>query len=80
MDMLLYFAFGALSIGLLYWITNAYKRVSGVDLFPGRGYGNVSDVVLTMVAFILSGYFGMMAVIAIGTYLFLLWLKYYRKK
>ena len=80
MDIVLYFVLGVMNIGLLYWITNAYKRVSGVDLFPGRGYGNVSDMVMTMLAFILTGYFGTMAVIVIGAYLFLLWLKYYRKK
>ena len=76
MGLVLYFVLGALNIGLLYWITKAYKRVSGVDLFPG----DVSDIISNTIVFILSGYFGTMAVIAIGIYLFSLWMKYYRKK
>ena len=80
MGIVLYFGLGVLNVCLLYWITNVYKRVSGVDLFPGRDYGSVSDMVLTMIAYVLSGYFGTLAIIAMGLFLFSLWMKYYRKK
>lgn len=77
MGMLLYFAFGALNIGLLYLITYIYTRVSGVYLIPS---GYVSDTVLTLIVFFLSGFFGTIVLGVLGLHLFVLWIKYYRKK
>ena len=76
MGIVLYFVLGVLNIGLLYWIAKAYNRASGINLFPT----DASDIISTAIVFILSGYFGTMMVIAIGAYLFSLWMKYYRKK
>ena len=49
MGMLLYFAFGALNIGLLYIISNWYKRKSGIDLFPGRENKDRVDIIRNII-------------------------------
>lgn len=77
MGTLLYFAIGALNIGLLYLITHIYTRVSGVYLIPS---GYALDTILTMIAFFLSGYFGTIVLGVLGLHLFVLWVKYYRKR
>ena len=80
MDIILYFAFGLLNIFLLYLITNRYKRVSNIDLFPGRESGNIVDMVLNILAYIVCGPFGTILVIMMGIFLTVMWFKYYRKK
>jgi hypothetical protein len=77
MGIILYFAIGALNIVLLYLITHIYTRVSGVYLIPS---GYMSDTILTLIAFLLSGYFGTIVLGVLGLHLFVLWVKYYRKK
>lgn len=77
MGIILYFAIGALNIVLLYLITHLYTRVSGVYLIPS---GYASDTILTLIAFLLSGYFGTIVLGVLGLHLFVLWMKYYRKK
>jgi hypothetical protein len=77
MGIILYFAIGALNIVLLYLITHIYTRVSGVYLIPS---GYMSDTILTLIAFLLSGPFGTMVLGVLGLHLFVLWMKYYRKR
>lgn len=77
MDIFLYFAIGALNIVLLYLITHIYTRVSGVYLIPS---GCVSDTFWTLIAFLLSGPFGTIVLGVLGLHLFVLWMKYYRKR
>lgn len=77
MGIILYFAIGALNIVLLYLITHIYTRVSGVYLIPS---GYMSDTILTLIAFLLSGYFGTIVLGVLGLHLFVLWMKYYRKR
>jgi hypothetical protein len=77
MGIILYFAIGALNIVLLYLITHIYTRVSGVYLIPS-GYS--SDTILTLIAFFLTGYFGTIVLGVLGLHLFVLWMKYYRKR
>lgn len=80
MDMLLYFAFGALNIGLLYIISNWYKRESGLDLFPGRENKDRMEIITTIIGFFISGPFGTVMLVVVGLFLLNLWIKYYRKK
>jgi hypothetical protein len=80
MDMLLYFAFGALNIGLLYIMSNWYKRESGIDLLPGRDNKNSGDIITSIICFFISGPFGTMMLVILGVFLLNLWFKYYRKK
>lgn len=80
MDMLLYFAFGALNIYLLYIISNWYKRESGLDLFPGRENEDRMEIITTIIGFFISGPFGTVMLVMIGVFLLNLWIKYYRKK
>ena len=80
MDMLLYFAFGALNIGLLYIISNWYKRVSGIDLFPGRENKDRVDSIINIICYFISGPFGTVVLVLLGMFLLNLWRKYYRKK
>ena len=80
MDMLLYFAFGAFNIGLLYIISNWYKRESGLDLFPGRENKDRMEIITTIIGFFISGPFGTAVLVMIGLFLLNLWIKYYRKK
>lgn len=80
MGMLLYFAFGALNIYLLYKISNWYKRESGIDLLPGRENNDRMEIITTIIGFFISGPFGTMMLVLLGVFLLNLWLKYYRKK
>ena len=80
MDMLLYFAFGALNIYLLYIISNWYKRESGLDLFPGRENKDRMEIITTIIGFFISGPFGTVMLVMVGVFLLNLWIKYYRKK
>ena len=80
MDMLLYFAFGALNIYLLYIISNWYKRESGLDLFPGRENEDRMEIITTIIGFFISGPFGTVMLVMVGVFLLNLWIKYYRKK
>ena len=80
MGMLLYFAFGALNIGLLYIISNWYKRVSGIDLFPGRENKDIGDIITNIFCYFVSGPFGTLVIVILGVFLLNLWIKYYRKK
>lgn len=79
MDMLLYFAFGALNIGLLYIISNWYKRESGIDLLPGRENKNRGDTITNIICYFISGPFGTVVLVILGLFLLNLWIKYYRK-
>ena len=78
--MLLYFAFGALNIYLLYIISNWYKRESGLDLFTGRENKDRMEIITTIIGFFISGPFGTVMLVMIGVFLLNLWIKYYRKK
>ena len=80
MGMLLYFAFGALNIGLLYIVSNWYKRESGIDLFPGRENKDIWDIITNIFCFFVSGPFGTVVLVILGVFLLNLWIKYYRKK
>lgn len=80
MGMLLYFAFGALNIGLLYIISNWYKRKSGIDLFPGRENKDIGDIIRNIICYFISGPFGTVVLVILGMFLLELWIKYYRKK
>lgn len=80
MDMLLYFAIGALNIGLLYIISNWYKRESGIDLFPGRANKDRLDTIINIICYFVSGPFGTVVLVLFGVFLLNLWRKYYRKK
>lgn len=80
MDMLLYFAFGALNIGLLYIISNWYKRESGIDLLPGRANKDRLDTIINIICYFVSGPFGTVVLVLFGVFLLNLWRKYYRKK
>ena len=80
MVIILYFALGVLNIGLLYLITNIYRRKTGIDLFPGRASGDKTDMILNIVAYGISGYFGTVVLLLFGIFLFEIWVKFYRKK
>ena len=80
MDILLYFVIGALNICLLILLCNIYRRISGVDLFPGRVNNDKMEMFLCIVVFILTGHFGTIAILFMGVFLFLLWMIFYRKK
>lgn len=80
MDILLYFAFGALNIGLIYLISNIYIKRIDIDLFPGRGIGDKMEMVTSLVAYFLGGPFGTIVLIVLWIFLYIMWIKYYRKK
>lgn len=80
MGLILYFAFGALNICLLYIIFNWYRRETGLDLFPGRENGDRWDTIVNIICYFISGYFGTAMLVLIGVFLLNLWIKYYRKK
>ena len=80
MGMLLYFAFGALNIGLLYIISNWYKRKSGIDLFPGRENNDRMEIITSNIGYFISGPFGTIMIVLLWVFLYNLWIKYYRKK
>ena len=76
MDVIFYFAFGALNICLLYLFIILYRRNTGVDLEIKDKY----DMGLNIVTCFLSGPFGTVMLILLGLFLLYLWRKYYRKK
>ena len=80
MGLILYFAFGALNICLLYIIFNWYRRETGLDLFPGRENEDRMEIITTIIGFFISGPFGTAMLVMIGLFLLNLWIKYYRKK
>ena len=80
MDILLYFAFGVLNIGLIYLITGIYRRWTGIDFFPGRSDGNKVEMVIDLLAYFFCGPFGTALLVLLGIFLFIMWIEYYRKK
>ena len=80
MDIILYFAFGALNICLLYLITNIYNRKTGVDLLPGKLSNDKLETILNLIAYFVCGPFGTVVVFMLGITLFIMWFKFYRKK
>ena len=69
----LYIAFGLLNICLFNLFVNTYKLKTGVNLSDDNDIYN-------KIAFIVSGPFGTMILIMLGTFLLWLWRKHYRKK
>ena len=80
MGLILYFAFGALNICLLYIIFNWYRRETGLDLFPGRENEDRMETITSIIGYFISGPFGTAMLVMIGLFLLNLWIKYYRKK
>jgi high-affinity nickel permease len=80
MGLILYFAFGALNICLLYTIFNWYRRETGLDLFPGRENEDRVDIITSIIGYFISGPFGTIMIILFAIFLYNLWTKYYRKK
>ena len=80
MGLILYFAFGALNICLLYIVFNWYRRETGLDLFPGRENEDRMETITNIIGYFISGYFGTAMLVLIGVFLLNLWIKYYRKK
>jgi hypothetical protein len=80
MGLILYFAFGALNIYLLYIIFNWYKRETDLDLFPGRKNEDRMEIITTIIGYFISGPFGTLVIVWLGIFLLNLWIKYYRKK
>lgn len=73
--MIFYFAFGLLNIGLLFLLSSIYGRKFGLDLFPGRMYGDKVEMILTIVSYFLTGHFGTIALCLLIIYLILLSVK-----
>ena len=80
MELILYFAFGALNICLLYVIFNWYRRETGLDLFPGREDKDRWETIRNIICYFISGPFGTVILVLIGVFLLNLWIRYYRKK
>lgn len=80
MDILLYFAFGALNIGLIYLISNIYMKRMDIDLFPGRSFGDKMEMITSLLAYFLGGPFGTIVLIVLWIFLYIMWIKYYKKK
>lgn len=80
MEGLLYFAFGALNIGLLYLFINLYRQKTGIDLMPGRANDNKMETITSIVGYFLGGPFGTALLIILGIFLYIMWYEYYRKK
>lgn len=80
MDILLYFAFGVLNVGLILLFSNLYRRWTAIDLFPGRSVGNTYEMITCSIAYLLCGPFGTAVCIVLGLVLFIMWKNYYRKK
>ena len=80
MEGLLYFAFGALNIGLLYLFTYLYKRETEFDIFPGRRYGDKMEMITSIVGYFFGGPFGTALLIILGIFLYIMWYEYYRNK
>ena len=80
MGLILYFAFGALNICLLYIIFNWYRRETGLDLFPGRENEDRMETITSIIGYFISGPYGTVVLVILGLFLLNLWIKYYRKK
>lgn len=80
MDIILYFTLGIINIVLLYLFTIIYKHKTKVDLFPGKENGDMLETVSSLCAYFALGPIGTIVVIILGLFLFILWIKYYRKK
>jgi high-affinity nickel permease len=80
MGLILYFAFGALNICLLYIVFNWYRRETGLDLFPGRENEDRMETITSIIGYFISGPFGTILIILFAVFLYNLWTKYYRKK
>ena len=80
MGLILYFAFGALNICLLYILFNWYRRETGLDLFPGRENEDRVETITSNIGYFISGPFGTILIILFAIFLYSLWAKYYRKK
>ena len=78
MGVLLYFAFGLLNIGLLFLINYICKRKIGFPLFPDED--NRTEIIMCMITYFISGFFGTGIIFLICAILFFMWEKYYRKK
>lgn len=78
MGVFLYFAFGALNIGLLFLINYICKRGISMPLFPDED--NRTEIIMCMITYFISGIFGTGILFLIGIILFFMWRKYYRKK
>ena len=78
MGVFLYFAFGALNIGLLFLINYICKWSIGMPLFPDEE--SKTEVIMCMITYFISGIFGTGILFLIGIILFYMWGKYYRKK
>ena len=78
MGVLLYFAFGALNIGLLFLINYICIWRIGFPLFPDED--NMTEIIMFVVTYFISGIFGTGILFLIGIILFFMWKKYYRKK
>lgn len=80
MGILLYFGLGAINVVLLYLFTSIYKHKTGIDLLPGRENGDMLETISSLCAYFALGPIGTIIVITFGSFLFILWFKYYRKK
>lgn len=80
MSILLYFAFGALNIGLIYLISSIYINRIDIDVFPGRRNGDKVEMVTSLIAYFLGGPFVTIALIVLWISLYTTWIKYYKKK
>lgn len=78
MGVFLYFAFGALNIGLLFLINYICKWSIGMPLFPDED--NRTEIIMCLIAYFISGIFGTGILFLIGIILFFMWKKYYIKK
>jgi hypothetical protein len=80
MGILLYFAFGVLNIWFIYLIISIYRRWTGIDFFPCKNDGNKVMLVIDLLAYFFCGPFGTALLVLLGIFLFIMWIKYYRKK
>lgn len=76
MGIVLYFSLGVLNIVLLFLLTDLYKRGSGINLLTN----NSSDIVLCVLAYLIAGPFGTVALAVLGLWLLWLWVRYYKNK
>ena len=68
MGVFLYFAFGALNIGLLFLINYICKLGIGMPLFPDEE--SKTEVIMCMITYFISGIFGTGILFLIGIILF----------
>ena len=71
MEVFLYISFGLLNICLFHLFINEYKLKTGVNL-------SYDNVLYNNIAFFVTGPFGTMILILLGTFLLYLWRKYYK--